>query len=515
MELFHKLIQKNRKKGLEHIQDINVNGKTYSGSDEVILGFQEHFRSLSTFDKSAHKEIRYHQQLEMENKYITEMSKEELILLVTEEELTTAVASINKRKSADFHSLTIEHIVHAGENIITVLTHILNSIFLEEEVLKIRLLSPIFKNKGSKNESINYRGISVLPVISRIVEAVIRVRIQPLIHNMQNPTQRGFTKGSSPINAALPVEEAYRILTDEKQNGHLVLLDAKAAFDKVKHSHLFRRMYHAGIQDKTWTIIKSLHHNAGGCIKWAGSTSDCFKIGMGGRQRGILSTDLYKRYINPLLDRLQDVGIGLKIGSINVNNTGCADDIALLSTQLSHAQIMVNMALDFANLEGYELQPKKGVAIHTRGNNEQCEATNEKLNMGNITMPEVEQATHLGIIRTTTMKPNIQTNVDENITKARRSAYSLFGCGFHGHNGLDPESLLHIYKTYITPVLLYGRELLLPSSKLLEQLELFQKRILKQILSLPMSCAEPAVYILTGILPNRSTNSYKSPHILQ
>jgi hypothetical protein len=50
-----------------------------------------------------------------------------------------------------------------------------------------------------------------------------------------------------------------------------------------------------------------------------------------------------------------------------------------------------------------------------------------------LTMPEVEQATHLGIIRTTTMKHNIQTNVDENITKARRSAYSLFGCGFHAH----------------------------------------------------------------------------------
>jgi hypothetical protein len=32
--------------------------------------------------------------------------------------------------------------------------------------------------------------------------------------------------------------------------------------------------------------------------------------------------------------------------------------------------------------------------------------------MGNITMPEVEQATHLGIIWTTTMKHNIQTNVD-------------------------------------------------------------------------------------------------------
>ena len=93
---------------------------------------------------------------------------------------------------------------------------------------------------------------------------------------MPNPTQRGFTKGSSLMNAALPVEEAYRILTDEKQNGHLVLLAAKAAFDKVIHSHLFRRMYHAGIQDKAWTIIKSLHHNAESYIKWAGGTSDCF-----------------------------------------------------------------------------------------------------------------------------------------------------------------------------------------------------------------------------------------------
>jgi hypothetical protein len=56
------------------------------------------------------------------------------------------------------------------------------------EVLKIGLLSPIFKNKGSKNDAINYRGITVLPVISKIVEAVIRNRIQPLIHNMQNPS---------------------------------------------------------------------------------------------------------------------------------------------------------------------------------------------------------------------------------------------------------------------------------------------------------------------------------------
>ena len=36
------------------------------------------------------------------------------------------------------------------------------------------------------------------------------------------------------------------------------------------------------------------------------------------------------------------------------------------------------------------------------------------------------------------------------------------------------------YKNYVLPIVLYGMELLLPSSKPLEQLEMFQKRIYQQ-----------------------------------
>jgi hypothetical protein len=43
-------------------------------------------------------------------------------------------------------------------------------------------------------------------------------------------------------------------------------------------------------------------------------------------------------------------------------------------------------------------------------------------------------------------------NVEGNIKKARRSAYGLFGGGYHGNNGLDPDTLIHLLKTYITPV---------------------------------------------------------------
>jgi hypothetical protein len=42
-------------------------------------------------------------------------------------------------------------------------------------------------------------------------------------------------------------------------------------------------------------------------------------------------------------------------------------------------------------------------------------------------MPFVDSALHLGIIRTTSIRGNTTTNVDENIKKARRSAYGLLG----------------------------------------------------------------------------------------
>jgi hypothetical protein len=44
-------------------------------------------------------------------------------------------------------------------------------------------------------------------VISKIVETIIKERIQKQVIETQNTKQRGFTSGSSPINSALPVEE--------------------------------------------------------------------------------------------------------------------------------------------------------------------------------------------------------------------------------------------------------------------------------------------------------------------
>jgi hypothetical protein len=49
-------------------------------------------------------------------------------------------------------------------------------------------------------------------------------------------------------------------------------------------------------------------------VKWQGTATDPFTVSQGVRQGGVLSTDLYKLYINPLLNQIEDSGIGMQIG---------------------------------------------------------------------------------------------------------------------------------------------------------------------------------------------------------
>jgi hypothetical protein len=154
----------------------------------------------------------------------------------------------------------------------------------------------------------------------------------------------------------------------------------------------------------------------------------------------------------------------MRIGNISANCTACADDVALLSRNPDHTQILINMCNDYAHMEGYELQPVKSVALSIKAMSKKKSLNVKNYKLGAKTMPTVESAVPLGIIRTTSLTDNMTINVEENIKKARRSVYGLFGGGYHGNNGLDPDTLIHLLKTYITPVLLYGMELIIPKA---------------------------------------------------
>jgi hypothetical protein len=150
--------------------------------------------------------------------------------------------------------------------------------------------------------------------------------------------------------------------------------------------------------------------------------------------------------------------------------------------------------------DGYQLQPAKSVILPVKSKIKKIE-TNEgfwKIDNNKI-MPVVDKATHIGITRSDTN--SARTTVDENIRKARRATYSLMGTGLHGKNGLDPETSISLLKTYILPILTYGLEIVIPKGKILDDIQNYYKKLLKQMLSLTVNVADPAVYMISGLLP--------------
>ena len=96
------------------------------------------------------------------------------------------------------------------------------------------------------------------------------------------------------------------------------------------------------------------------------------------------------------------------------------------------------------------------------------------------------------------------SNLDRALNRGHKQTdviYSLMGTGLHGENGLDPKTAISLLQTYVIPVLFYGLEVILPTGKALDTLEIQYKKLLKQILSLPSTTADPAVYLLSGLLP--------------
>ena len=179
MRLFHKQVRNNRKKGHNLIDDLYVNGETYSGKENVLQGFTEHFRQLAT--NNQNNESEYHRKIEQEIQLINQLVKNKAIPTATIFELEKSIKSINTGKSADIYNITIEHI-NAGEQMITILLQIVNTIFDHgsvPDILKVGPLTPVFKNKGNIAEVINYRGITVLPVINKIIETIIKKLDKP------------------------------------------------------------------------------------------------------------------------------------------------------------------------------------------------------------------------------------------------------------------------------------------------------------------------------------------------
>ena len=120
-----------------------------------------------------------------------------------------------------------------------------------EEPLKVGVITPLFK-KGDKSDPNNYRGICVLPILSRILGRILATRVRIWAEEMKllDENKPGFRKDLSTAYAAqifIRIQEDSIILqnalygqsqpTISSEQSQGVLLDRKKAYPRVEQTY--------------------------------------------------------------------------------------------------------------------------------------------------------------------------------------------------------------------------------------------------------------------------------------
>ena len=204
---------------------------------------------------------------------------------------------------------------------------------------KTAKLKLLFK-KGSKTEAKNYRPISLLPIISKIIERVIHDQTQCFLDekNIIFRYQSGFRKNYS-TNLCLSY------LSDKILKGFdsglftgMVLIDIRKAFDTINHDILLNKMYCFGFSEEVVSWFRSYLSQRQFKVNINEVFSDPALVTCGVPQGSILGPLLFLLYVN---DIPQSVECELLL---------YADDTCLIFQHKKVEVIENSLNKDFANL---------------------------------------------------------------------------------------------------------------------------------------------------------------------
>ena len=168
-------------------------------------------------------------------------------------------------------------------------------------MLKIAKVIPIFK-KDNAGLYENYRPISVLPCISKILERLMFNRlINFLDHfNILSEDQYGFRPGHSTELALISATNKLYKALDGKNSAVGVFLDLSKAFDTIDHNILLDKLAFYGIRGITLTWFQNYLCNRQQFVYYNNCSSDIDFIKCGVPQGSILGPLLFIIYTNDI-----------------------------------------------------------------------------------------------------------------------------------------------------------------------------------------------------------------------
>lgn len=166
------------------------------------------------------------------------------------------ILRLNPNKSTGIDNIPVKFLKDGAKFVTNPITFIINLSISSSTIpddLKFARVRPLFK-KNSRLDVGNYRPVSILSVISKILERAVYIQVEKYLvdNNVLYDMQSGF-RGSYSTDTCLTYLTDY-IRTQMSVGNYtgMVLLDLQKAFDTVDHEILCQKLKAMGIVSVDW-----------------------------------------------------------------------------------------------------------------------------------------------------------------------------------------------------------------------------------------------------------------------
>ena len=336
-----------------------------------------------------------------------------LILIIKELKPTNSCGSdgIQFRFLIDSLPVTIFYIL------VIVNTSIVTGIY--PDPWKCPIVAPIYKSGDTENVE-NYRPISLLCIISKILEKVVAIQLIDFLekNRLLCNEQHGFRPSLSTETALLKITNKIYENIENKKISLLLLLDLSKAFDSVHHRILMTKLAKVNI-DSFW--FENYLCGRIQTVKVGSTSSSPREVTFGVPQGSVLGPLLFLIYINDLPQFIRDCLLVLYADDTQILISGDIDKIQEL---LKKAENILISAKHFFNSNGLLLNENKTKFI-IFGSNQYLSRIPEQtsINFNNVILTVSQKAKNVGVVMDSGMTFNF--HIDELQRKVNRTLIYL------------------------------------------------------------------------------------------
>ena len=202
-----------------------------------------------------------------------EPNTEELEITISELEVLSALRALDPDKALGPDGIPSRILKQIAQQIAPSITLLfiksINSGVVPDE-WKLANVVPVYK-RGEKEDVQNYRPISLLCIVSKLLERCVLKHIWEHLRVILNECQHGFVPGKSCTSQLIGVLDKIGRLLDRGEQIDVTYLDMSKTFDRVNHEILIEKLRHLGFKiiplpspstgDRSWSNFTRLAGN--------------------------------------------------------------------------------------------------------------------------------------------------------------------------------------------------------------------------------------------------------------